>query len=334
MEYVRLGSTGLKVSRICLGCMSYGDPDQALPDGSRRWPWALREDDARPFFKRALDAGINFFDTANVYSAGVSEEVTGRALKDLARRDDVVIATKVQGVMRDGPNGRGLSRKAIFQELDASLRRLGTDFVDLYQIHRWDPETPIEETLEALDDVVRAGKVRYLGASSMFAWQFSKALYLAERHGWSRFVSMQNHYNLLYREEEREMTALCRDQGVGMIPWSPLARGRLARSAANRDATARSETDRFGQYLYDASAAADARVLERVDAVAKSRGVSNAQVALAWLLRQGGVTAPIIGATKTAHLEDAVAAVSLRLTDDEARQLEEPYVPHAVAGFA
>jgi 1-deoxyxylulose-5-phosphate synthase len=334
MEYARLGNTGLKVSRICLGCMSYGDPDRPAPDGSRRWPWALREDEARPFFKRALDAGINFFDTANVYSAGASEEVTGRALWAMARREDVVLATKVHGPMSKGPNGHGLSRKAIFQELDASLRRLGTDYVDLYQIHRWDSETPIEETLDALDAVVRAGKVRYLGASSMHGWQFSKALYLAERHGWARFVSMQNHYNLLYREEEREMTALCRDQGVGMIPWSPLARGKLARGAAAAGATARSETDRFGKTLYSALPDADMRVLERVDAVAKARGVPSAQVALAWLLRQGGVTAPIVGATKMQHLDDAIAALSVKLSDEEAKRLEEPYVPHAVAGFA
>jgi aryl-alcohol dehydrogenase-like predicted oxidoreductase len=314
--------------------MSYGDPERAAPDGARRWPWALREDESIPFFKRALDLGINFFDTANVYSAGASEEVTGRALKALARREDIVLATKVQGAMSPGPNGRGLSRKAIFHELDASLRRLGTDYVDLYQIHRWDYRTPIEETLEALHDVVRAGKVRYLGASSMFAWQFSKALYLAERHGWTRFVSMQNHYNLLYREEEREMTGLCDDLGIGMIPWSPLARGRLARGAASAETTSRSETDAFGRTLYASLAEADRRVLERVDAVARARGVPNAQVALAWLLRQKGVTAPIIGATKMQHLDDAAAAVSLKLSDDEARQLEEPYVPHAVAGFA
>jgi aryl-alcohol dehydrogenase-like predicted oxidoreductase len=333
MEYARLGKTGLKVSRICLGCMSYGDPERASPDGSKRWPWALREDESRPFFKRALELGINFFDTANVYSAGASEEVTGRALKELARREDIVLATKVHGAMSAGPNGQGLSRKAIFQELDASLRRLGTDYVDLYQIHRWDYGTPIEETMEALHDVVRAGKVRYLGASSMYAWQFSKALYLAERSGWTPFVSMQNHYNLLYREEEREMNALCRDQGVGLIPWSPLARGRLARGAGSPGSTSRSETDRFGQILYGASADADGRILERVDGMAKARGVPNAQVALAWLLRQKGVTAPIIGATKMQHLDDAVAALSVKLSDEEARRLEEPYVPHAVAGF-
>jgi aryl-alcohol dehydrogenase-like predicted oxidoreductase len=276
---------------------------------------------------------VNFFDTANVYSAGASEEVLGRAMKALARREDVVIATKVHGAMSAGPNGQGLSRKAIFHEIDASLRRLGMDYVDLYQIHRWDDATPIEETLEALDDVVRAGKARYLGASSMYAWQFSKALYLQERRGGARFVSMQNHYNLLYREEEREMTALCRDQGVGMIPWSPLARGRLARPAESSEATSRSQTDRFGKALYDATAEADRRVLERVDAVAKARGVPSAQVALAWLLWQDALTAPIVGATKMHHLEDAVAALSVKLSDDEARQLESPYVPHAIAGF-
>jgi 1-deoxyxylulose-5-phosphate synthase len=334
MEYARLGNTGLEVSRICLGCMSYGDPDSAAPDGARRWPWALCEDEARPFFKRALEVGINFFDTANVYSAGVSEEVTGRALKELARREDVVLATKVHGAMSAGPNGHGLSRKAIFQELDASLRRLGTDYVDLYQIHRWDAATPIEETLEALNDVVRAGKVRYLGASSMHAWQFGKALHIAQSRGWARFVAMQNHYNLLYREEEREMTGLCGDQGVGMIPWSPLARGRLARSATSSPPTSRSRTDGFGRSLYDGSAEADLRVLERVEALARARGVPQAQIALAWLLRQKGVTAPIVGATKMQHLDDAVAAVSVKLSDEETRLLEEPYAPHTVAGFA
>jgi aryl-alcohol dehydrogenase-like predicted oxidoreductase len=333
MDYARLGTTGLKVSRICLGCMSYGDPERASPDGQRRWPWALRKEEARPFLKRALDVGINFFDTANVYSAGASEEVVGRALKELARREDVVLATKVHGAMSAGPNGHGLSRKAIFHELDASLRRLGTEYVDLYQIHRWDSDTPIEETLEALDEVVRAGKVRYLGASSMHAWQFSKALHLADRNGWARFVSMQNHYNLLYREEEREMTPLCRDEGVGLIPWSPLARGRLARGAHAPESTLRSETDRFGKSLYGATAEADVRVLERVEALAKARGATNAQVALAWLLRQKGVAAPIVGATQLGHIDDAIAALSLQLSDEEAKLLEEPYVPHAVAGF-
>jgi aryl-alcohol dehydrogenase-like predicted oxidoreductase len=333
MDYARLGGTGLKVSRICLGCMSYGDPDRAAPDGARRWPWALREADSRPFFKKALDLGINFFDTANVYSAGASEEVTGRALKDMARREELVIATKVWGAMSPGPNGRGLSRKAIFQEIDASLQRLGTDYVDLYQIHRWDDETPIEETMEALHDVVKAGKARYLGASSMHAWQFSKAQYLAERHGWTRFVSMQNHYNLLYREEEREMTGLCLDQGVGMIPWSPLARGRLARSLGAGE-TSRSQTDRFGKIAYGKTVEADAKVIERVDAVAKARGVPNAQVALAWLLRKEGVASPIVGATKTQHLDDAAAALKVKLTDEECKQLEAPYVPHPVAGIS
>src|ERR1700729_225017 len=297
MEYTKLGRTGLDVSRICLGCMSYGGGNQG------NHAWSLGEEESRPFIKRALEAGINFFDTANRYSLGNSEEILGRAIKDFARRDEVVIATKVDGRMRPGPNGAGLSRKAIFRELDNSLRPLGTDFVDLYQIRRWDPTVPIEETMEALHNVVRAGKVRYLGASSMYAWQFSKALYLAERSGWTPFVSMQNHYNLLYREEEREMNALCRDQGVGLIPWSPLARGRLARGAGSPGLTSRSETDRFGQILYGASADADGRILERVDGMAKARGVPNAQVALAWLLRQKGVTAPIIGATKMQHLD-------------------------------
>jgi 1-deoxyxylulose-5-phosphate synthase len=335
MEYTRLGNTGLEVSRICLGCMSYGDPDRTAADGSRRWPWVLSENDARAFFKRALEAGINFFDTANLYSAGASEEITGRALKALARREDIVLATKVWGQMSDKPNGKGLSRKAIFQEIDASLRRLGTDYVDLYQIHRWDDATPIEETLEALNDVVRAGKARYLGASSMYAWQFSKALYLSEKHGWARFISMQNHYNLLYREEEREMVGLCGDQGIGMIPWSPLARGRLARgSSASSQSTTRSETDRFTKMLYDKSLEADARVLERVEALAKARNASNARVALAWLLHRPNVTAPIIGATKMEHLDEAIHAVSLKLSREEMRQLEEPYVPHTVTGFS
>src|SRR5579863_7508737 len=283
MKYKNLGNTGLKVSELCLGCMTYGVPERG------DHPWTLPEEQSRPLLRQAVELGINFFDTANSYSDGTSEEIVGRALKDFARRDELVLATKVYFPMSKGPNGRGLSRKAIFTAIDASLQRLGTDYVDLYQIHRWDYTTPIEETLEALDDVVRAGKARYLGASSMYAWQFSKALYLAERHGWARFVSMQNHYNLLYREEEREMTALCRDQGVGMIPWSPLARGRLARSADSPRSTSRSETDRFGQMLYGASADADGRILERVDGVAKARGVRHSQVALAWLLRQKGV---------------------------------------------
>ena len=322
MQYVRLGNTGLEVSKICLGCMSYGEP------GRGSHPWSLGEQDARPFFRRAIEAGINFFDTANVYSAGSSEEITGRALKDFAGRDDVVIATKVHGRMREGANGAGLSRKAIMTEIDHSLRRLGTDYVDLYQIHRWDSHTPIEETLEALHDVVKAGKARYIGASSMWAWQFSKALHVSERNGWTRFVSMQDHYNLLQREEEREMLPLCLDEGIGVIPWSPLARGRLTR---DWDAsTARSESDRFGSSLYSDD---DRRIVEAVAKIAESRRVSRAQVALAWVLRQPAVTAPIVGATKPEHLEDAIAAADLELSDDEVAQLEEPYSPRLPAGF-
>ena len=313
--------------------MSYGDPAASIPGEPARWEWALPGDAARPFFKRALELGINFFDTANIYSFGASEEVTGRALRELARREDVVIATKVWGAMRPGPNGRGLSRKAILGEIDASLKRLGTDYVDLYQIHRWDDATPIEETMEALHDVVRAGKARYLGASSMYAWQFAKAQHVAERHGWTRFVSMQNHYNLLYREEEREMVPLCRDQGVGMIPWSPLARGLLAR-APQSQATKRSETDRFSKALYERTAEADQRVIAAVDQVAAARKLPHAQIALAWLLARGGVTAPIVGATKMEHLETAVGAVGLALSKEEAAALEAAYVPHPVAGFS
>jgi aryl-alcohol dehydrogenase-like predicted oxidoreductase len=334
MEYAKLGNTGLTVSRICLGCMTYGDPQKQAPDGSKRWPWALDENASRPFFKKAFELGINFYDTANVYSIGASEEITGRAIKEFAKREDVVLATKVHGQMSKDPNGQGLSRKAIFQELDASLRRLGTDYVDLYQIHRWDDHTPIEETMEALNDVVRAGKVRYIGASSMHAWQFSKAQYTAKQHGWSQFISMQNHYNLIYREEEREMTALCNDQGVGMIPWSPLARGRLARAASAPEKTSRSQTDRFGKMLYGSTEDADVKVIEQVDALAKKRGVPNASIALAWLLDRKGVTAPIIGATKMQHLDDAVAALSVKLSAEETKLLEAPYVPHAVAGFS
>jgi 1-deoxyxylulose-5-phosphate synthase len=323
MKYVKLGSTGLDVSRICLGCMSYGDPARG------NHAWSLDEEQSRPFIRRAIEAGINFFDTANVYSAGSSEEILGRALADFGRRDEIVLATKVHGAMRPGPNGGGLSRKAIMAEIDNSLRRLGTDYVDLYQIHRWDARTPIEETLEALHDVVKAGKARYIGASSMYAWQFSKALYLAERHGWTRFATMQNHYNLLYREEEREMLPLCADQGIGVIPWSPLARGRLTR---DWDATsARSETDEFGRSLYGE---ADRPIVDAVTEVAEARGVSRAQVALAWLLHNPVVTSPIVGATKPQHLEDAIAAESLTLTDDEVKQLEQPYGPRSVAGFA
>ncbi|MGA7616516.1 MAG: aldo/keto reductase [Thermoanaerobaculia bacterium] len=333
MQYVRLGNTGLTVSRICLGCMSYGDPTAALPGEEPRFNWALSEEAARPFFKRALELGINFFDTANVYSLGASEEITGRALHDFARREDVVLATKVWGAMRPGPNGHGLSRKAILHEIDASLRRLGTDYVDLYQIHRWDPETPIEETMEALHDVVRAGKARYIGASSMHAWQFAKANHVAEVHGWTRFVSMQNHYNLLYREEEREMVPLCVDQGVGMIPWSPLARGHLAR-APESGATKRSSVDRFARSLYGSMPEADDRVITALDALSTSRGAPHAELALAWLLQKPGVTAPIVGATKMEHLESAVRSVDVTLTDEEIAALESPYVPHPIAGFS
>jgi 1-deoxyxylulose-5-phosphate synthase len=322
MDYTSLGNSGLQVSRICLGCMSYGEPDR----GKQRW--SLDEAASQPFFSQALDAGINFFDTANVYSAGSSEEITGRALLRLTNRDDLVIATKLHGPMREGPNGRGLSRKAVMTEIDNSLRRLGTDYVDLYQIHRYDNSTPLEETLEALHDVVKAGKARYIGASSMYAWQFSKALYLAEKHGWTRFVSMQNHYNLLYREEEREMLPLCHDQGVGVIPWSPLARGRLTRPWES--STLRSESDEFGRSLYDDT---DRPVVDRLGEVAEKRGLPRAQIALAWLLAQPGVDSPIVGATKPSHLADAVAAVDVELTDPELAALEEPYQPHDVLGF-
>ncbi|HEY1918747.1 MAG TPA: aldo/keto reductase [Streptosporangiaceae bacterium] len=323
MQYVKLGSTGLDVSRICLGCMSYGGPQA----GSHRW--SLGEDEARPFFQQAIEAGINFFDTANVYSAGTSEEITGRALRDFANRDEIVLATKVHGRMRPGPNGAGLSRKEIMTEIDHSLRRLGVDYVDLYQIHRWDAATPIEETLEALHDVVKAGKARYIGASSMYAWQFSKALYISGQHGWTPFVTMQNHYNLLYREEEREMLPLCADKGIGVIPWSPLARGRLTRPW---DATtSRSETDEFGKTLYHDS---DRLIVEETAKVAAGRGVSPAQIALAWLLANPVVTSPIIGATKPSHIDDAVAAVDIELTAEEKSALEAAYAPHSIAGHA
>jgi 1-deoxyxylulose-5-phosphate synthase len=332
MEYLNLGHTGLKVSRICLGCMTYGSPatGKILPG---RQAWALNEAESRPFLRQALDLGINFFDTANVYSGGESEAVVGRFLKANVRRESVVIATKVHGVMREEPNGRGLSRKAILFELDQSLKRLETDYVDLYQIHRWDYETPIEETLEALHDVVKAGKVRYIGASSMFAWQFAKALYLSDRHGWTRFVSMQNHYNLLYREEEREMNGLCRAEGVAVIPWSPLARGRLTR-AWKAETTSRTETDAFGNKMYSRTEEADRKVVDRLGEIAEKRGIPRAQLALAWLLAKPGVTAPIVGASKLHHLEDAVASLSVQLTAEEMKALEEPYVPHPVLGFS
>jgi aryl-alcohol dehydrogenase (NADP+) len=321
MRYTKLGSTGLEVSALTLGCMSWGDPARG------GHPWVLDEDAARTIIKDALEAGVTFFDTANVYSGGSSEEFTGRALNDFTEREDVVVATKVHGRMRPGPNGAGLSRKAILHEIDASLRRLGTDYVDLYQIHRWDPTVPIEETMEALHDVVKAGKARYIGASSMYAWQFAKAQHVADLGGWTRFVSMQNHYNLLYREEEREMLPLCEDQGVGVIPWSPLARGRLTRDWDTE--TARTETDEFGGSLYRDE---DKAVVDTVAAVAERRGVPRAQVALAWLLHQPVVTAPIVGVTKPQHLADAVAAVDLELSDDELEELGSGYTPHAVAG--
>lgn len=325
MEYVKLGRTGMDVSRISLGCMTYGDPDRG------KHPWSLPEEPSRELLKAAVEMGINFFDTANVYSDGSSEEIVGRALRDFTNRDEVVLATKVHGPMRKGPNGRGLSRKAIMTEIDASLRRLGTDYVDLYQIHRWDPHTPIEETLEALHDVVKAGKARYLGASSMYAWQFAQALYLADLHGWTRFVSMQDHYNLLNREEEREMLPLCADQGIAVLPWSPLARGRLTRPWATT--TERTETDEFGKTLYG-DVESDRRIVERVGEVAQERGASMAQVALAWMLHQDVVTAPIIGASRLGHLQDAEAALGLDLSPEEVARLEEPYTPRALAGFS
>ncbi|MCI2238035.1 aldo/keto reductase [Paenibacillus sp. TRM 82003] len=322
MDHVKLGSTGLEVSRLCLGCMSYGDPDRG------GHPWTLPEEDSAPFLRKALDAGVNFFDTANVYSNGSSEEILGNVLLKQVPRDEVVIATKVHGRMRPGPNGAGLSRHAILTEIDNSLRRLGTDHVDLYQIHRWDPATPVEETLEALHDVVKAGKARYIGASSMWAWQFAKALHLQDANGWTRFATMQDHYNLLYREEEREMLPLCADEGVGVIPWSPLARGKLTRDWDTT--TNRSEQDEFGKKLYRDS---DAEVVAAVARVAERRGVPRAQVALAWVARNPVVVAPIVGATKPHHLDDAVAALELELTAEEVAELEAPYEPHEVAGF-
>lgn len=325
MEYVNLGRTGLKVSRLCLGCMSFGDGDS----GSHAW--TLSERESRPFFRQALEAGINFFDTANAYSAGTSEEITGRALRDFACRDEVVIATKAYIPWRNAPNTGGLSRKALFQAVDDSLQRLGTDYIDLYQIHRWDHETPIEETLEALHDLVKCGKVRYLGASSMHAWQFMKALGLQAQHGWSRFVSMQPQVNLIYREEEREMLPLCRDQGVAVIPWSPLARGKLTRDW--EEETTRSQTDQFGQLIYQATADQDRKVVDAVAQLARDRDLPRAQVALAWLLQTPGITAPIIGATRPGHLSDAVAALDVALSEEEVEQLEAPYVPHPVAGL-
>ena len=326
MEYVRLGGTGMEVSRICLGCMSFGDPNRGAHT------WTLPEEQARPLIRSAIEHGINFFDTANTYSDGNSEEILGRAIRDFANRDEVVIATKVFFSERKGPNARGLSRKTIMANIDASLRRLGMDYVDLYQIHRWDRHTPIEVTLEALHEVVKAGKARYIGASSMYAWQFCKALYLADAHGWTRFATMQDHYNLLHREEEREMLPLCAAEGIAVLPWSPLARGRLAREWG--ESTQRLETDEYGKKLYVAAADSDRRVVERVGEIALKRGVSRAQVALAWLVSKPVVTAPIVGASRQQHLDDAIAALSLKLTAEEIAALEEPYVPHPVVGFA
>ena len=330
MQYVNLGRTGLRVSRLCLGTMTFGSP---------AWrPWVLGEEASRPFIRRAVEAGINFFDTADMYSRGVSEEILGRALREFTTRDQAVVATKAFFPMGEGPNDGGLSRKHLFESIDASLRRLGTDHVDLYQIHRFDPHTPIEETLEALDDIVRAGKARYTGASSMYAWQFARMLHVAERRGWTRFVAMQNHYNLVYREEEREMLPLCRAEGIGVIPWSPLARGFLAgnrvRPADSEGspggATLRAQTDEYAHDLYYAES--DFRVVERLVELARRRGATPAQVALAWILRQPGVTAPIVGTTRLEHLDTLVAALDITLDDDECRLLEEPYVPHPVLG--
>ena len=325
MDYTKLGNTGMDVSCICLGCMGFGDAEHWVHK------WVLNEENSRPIIKKALELGINFFDTANVYSIGASEEILGRALKDFANRDEVVIATKLHGKMHEGPNGAGLSRKAILSEIDKSLSRLGTDYVDLYQIHRWDYQTPIAETMEALHDVVRAGKARYIGASAMWAWQFHKALHVAEKHGWTRFVSMQDHLNLIYREEEREMLPLCRDQGIAVIPYSPLASGRLTRDWSSQS-TLRSETDQIAKSKYDATAEPDRLVVERVAETANKYGVPRVHIALAWLLQKKPVTAPIIGATKIAHLEDAVGALSVKLTPEEVAYLEEPYVPHPIVG--
>ena len=325
MKYIRLGNTGTTVSALALGCMSFGDP------GRGSHAWTLDEDASRPLLRRAVEAGITFFDTANVYSHGSSEEITGRALADFARRDEVVIATKVHGQMADGPNGQGLSRKHILWQVEESLTRLGTDYIDLYQIHRWDPNAPLEETLETLDSLVRSGKVRYLGASSMWAWQFSKALHLQRANGWARFVTMQDQYNLLNREEEREMYPLCADEGIGVLPWSPLARGRLTRDW--EESTSRSGTDEFGKILYRQFEDSDREIAAAVAEVAEERGISRAQVALAWVSSNPVVTAPIVGVTKTEHLDDAVTSLEVHLTPDEVATLERAYVPHAPEGF-
>lgn len=324
MDYVKLGNTGMDVSRFCLGCMSFGEAEKWIHQ------WVLNEEQSRSIIKRALDLGINFFDTANVYSMGTSEEFLGRALKDYANRDEIVLATKVHGQMHEGPNGAGLSRKAIMSEIDKSLKRLGTDYVDLYIIHRWDYHTPIEETMEALHDIGKAGKARYIGASAMHAWQFQKALHVAEKNGWTRFVSMQNHYNLIYREEEREMLPLCKEEKIGVTPYSPLASGRLTRDWS--ETTHRSETDQIQKSKYDAMADADRLVVERVAAIAEKHGVPRIHIALAWLLGKEPVTAPIIGATKISHLEDAVSSLSVKLTAEEMAFLEEPYIPHSIVG--
>jgi aryl-alcohol dehydrogenase-like predicted oxidoreductase len=326
MEQVRLGNTGLKVSRLCLGCMTYGSP---------KWrSWVLDEEQSKPFFKTAIEKGITFFDTANVYSIGASEEVTGKWLREFARREEIVVATKVNGPMGPGPNEKGLSKKSILAQIDASLKRLGMDYVDLYQIHRFDYETPVEETLEALNDVVRAGKARYIGASSMYAWQFAKMLSVSDRNGWARFVSMQPQYNLVYREEEREMLPLCRNEGIGVIPWSPLARGFLAggRAAPKEGNTERARTDEFSPRLYFRDA--DFRVVDKVGEIAKARGLTNMQVALAWVLKNPAVTAPIIGASKLGHLEEAVSALDVKLTDEEVKALEAEYQPKPVLDHA
>lgn len=324
MEYVKLGSTGMDVSRFCLGCMGFGDASKWIHQ------WVLNEEDSRSVIRKALDLGINFFDTANIYSLGTSEEYLGRALKDYANRDEVVIATKVHGKMHDGPNGSGLSRKAILSEIDKSLKRLGSDYVDLYIIHRWDYNTPIEETMEALHDVVKSGKARYIGASAMFAWQFQKALHVAEKYGWTRFVSMQNHLNLIYREEEREMMPLCKEEKIGVTPYSPLASGRLTRDWSTT--TLRSETDEIQKSKYNATNEADRVIVERAAALAEKYQVPRTHIALAWLLQQDSVTAPIIGATKHAHLDTAIGALSLKLSAEDIAFLEEPYIPHVVVG--
>lgn len=324
MDYVKLGNTGLDVSRICLGCMSFGDPDTWLHK------WALKEDESREIIKKALDLGINYFDTANVYSLGKSEEILGKALKDFAKRDEVVVTTKVHGEMRKGPNGSGLSRKAIMTEIDNSLMRLGMNYVDVYMIHRWDYNTPIEETMEALNDVVRAGKARYIGASAMFAHQFQKALYTSDKNGWSRFKVMQNHYNLIYREEEREMIPLCKEERVTITPYSPLASGRLARSWA--ETTKRLETDFIARSKYDSTMENDRLVVERLEEIATKKGVSRSQIALAWLLSKEVLTAPIVGATKISQLEDAIGALNIKLREEEVKYMEEPYVPHKIVG--